>query len=273
MLCNACGMDSKNTHSCEWCHKPMVGGRQGSQPLDQTQAVAPPVIQRRMSLTGEEVEVAVPPPSYAPPQAYQPPTQNGAGRPPSVVPPGYSAVRNLPSGAINPELMRMGTTNDMGAVQNSPMAKWDKCLAMCLPVMLISIWIIHKSPANLPWITLGEMFLVALFMGASAAIPSYDDAFLDVGIFLVVCFFFGPLIALVVYGIVGAIKQEFNVAILSLLLGHLIVRFLNIYVALSVQDSITGMISAGVLGFVGMFAVCATFAGWILSSFFRPINE
>ena len=37
--------------------------------------------------------------------------------------------------------------------------------------------------------------------------------------------------------------------------------------------ALSGMISVGFLGFIGFFATCATFAGWILSSFFRPLDE
>ena len=72
------------------------------------------------------------------------------------------------------------------------------------------MWIVYFKPDLVAWVTFFDLFLVCIYMGSTAAIPSYDDAFKDVSGVLIVCFLFGLILGLVVYLIVGAIKQEFK---------------------------------------------------------------
>ncbi|HZO88881.1 MAG TPA: hypothetical protein VFB38_11135 [Chthonomonadaceae bacterium] len=115
--------------------------------------------------------------------------------------------------------------------------------------------------------------MISLMMGGTGAMPAYEDAIADCSVTLLVTFFFGPLIGLVVYTIVGMIRQECNSALLTLLgLTIALPRFLGIAFASS-ADTFGLFALYGLFTFVSFFAVCVSFAGWFLSSFFRPINE
>lgn len=296
MKCRFCGMESRNPHVCEWCKRQLTPGGQpppppGMQPMDLTQPIPPgmdmtqpvPQHQFRTALTGEVVPVApapmaAPPPGYAPPgypqpqpgyqqgypQGYQQPPP--PGRPPSVVPP---HMVGLPHQAMGPELVK----SYAGSYLPSPSERWEKCLAISLPILLASVWIVHLSPASLPWVVLFDLFAVALAMGGTAAIGSFDDAYMDVSAVLLVSFFFGPASGLAAYLIVGAMKQEFNGAVIALLVSHMVIRLL-VLLAFPVQSGMFGILPGlMMMNIVGLLAVCATFGGWILSSFFRPLNE
>jgi hypothetical protein len=301
-------MDSRNVQTCEWCHRQLATGGPGAgaaapaapkgmdltqpvgayQPVDLTQPVGvarpmdltqpiphgldmtQPVPAFRTSLTGEviPVETAAPPiPGYAPPAYGQPPLPTHAVvRPASVMP---EHLRGLPGGAIGTEMVRQ----HLDSVQVTPLDKWEKALAIMLPVLLVSVWVVHLVPASLPWVVLLELFVVAMALGGTAAIGSYDDAFMDVGVVLIVAFFFGPAVALFVYGIVATIKQEGNGAIVALLSSHLLVRFIVVLAFPMNASAFTLMPALMMFNVIGMLAICATFGGWMLSSFFRPLNE
>lgn len=286
MLCPSCRMDSRTTNVCEWCHKSLAGGQAGSTarplsghsaaapldltqpipaPLDQTQPIPPTAAgvgaagNVRMSLTGEVVEVAPPAPSVLRPTP-------GMAAPPH----GHhtqAVVHGLPPGAVSPALMRPS------APRATAGEKWEKCLAIIMPFLLASVVLLHFVPTAFAYIALVDLFVAGLAMGATGAIDSYDDAYLDCGVVLLVCAFFGPLIALGVYLIVGLMKQEWNASILWLLFGHLMVRLILIVSFASEADTITLLPQMMMLSFMGFLTVCASFAGWILSSFFRPLNE
>ena len=299
MLCRYCGMETRNPYVCEWCKRQLTTGapapvQQGVQPMDLTQPISPgmeptqavPQPQFRTALTGEAVPIApAGQPAYPQPYAQQPYAQQPyaqqpyqqtyqqpypqavvPGRPPSVMP---AHMAGLPGQAVGVELARSYTDQ----FRSSPLEKWEKCLAIVLPILLISVWIVHLSSASLPWVVITDFFFVAMAMGGTAAIGSYDDAYMDVGVVLVVSFLFGPATALVIYGIVSTIKQEGNGAIFALLTSHLLIRFV-ILLAFPANSSFLGLIPALLIFNVfSILAVCATFGGWILSSFFRPLNE
>jgi hypothetical protein len=287
MFCYSCGMDSRNNSVCEWCKKPLQGGgglAPTAQPLDQTQPVSAPVAsQVRVSLTGEVYEAppqappaappgAYAPPQYAPPQYAPPPGPMRPGavadRPPSIMSP-TAVARTLPPGAVSAQVMDAYERYGQATLGE----KWEKCLAIVLPLLLASAWLIHKVPTTYLWVALADLFLVGLAMGATGAIGSYDDAFLDCSVVLIVCFFFGPIIGLTVYLIVGAIKQECNAALVFLILGLIVTQFVTRIAAATVENAFSSLLFVGLMNFIGFFALCATFGGWMLSSFFRPLNE
>ncbi len=68
----------------------------------------------------------------------------------------------------------------------------------------------------------------------------------------------GPGVGLGVCFVGGLIKQEWNAAIILLLIGHLLVRFV---LALAFATS------------ASFVAVVCSFGGWMMSSFFRPLNR
>ncbi len=257
--------------------------------LDLTQPVAPsldltqPVSHGgnvRMSLTGEIVEVAPPanrsvPGTYTPPGGPMPPLPN--------VPPtsNRAVVRELPPGAINPHMVQASLQQDVVTLGE----KWEKCLAMLLPLLLLAVLGVHFVPTAYLWIELGALFISALVMGASGAISSYDEAFAECTGVLVISFFFGPLVGFAGYFLVGLIRQEMTAAINFLLLVHIAARFMFILSAGTLQGvSLYGpdgdwamllphlsLFSAS--GFISFFVICSTFSGWMMSSFFRQVNE
>jgi hypothetical protein len=91
------------------------------------------------------------------------------------------------------------------------------------------------------------------------------------------CYFLGPFGGLIAYGIVGAIKREWNGALLAILVGHLVTRFVFMIAFSQDADWLTVMPSFGSLmdpaKFIAFLPVCLSFAGWICSSFFRPLDE
>jgi hypothetical protein len=260
----------------------------GPRPLDLTQPIPPcldltqPVSHGgnvRMSLTGEIVEVAPPstnpmPGTFSPPQAaYVQP-----GRPP--MPAASAVVRDLPPGAIRPEML--------AGLQHSEVTlaeKWEKCLAMMLPTLLLAVVGVHFFPNAYLGIEIGALFLSALYMGATGAIGTYDEAFAECMGVLIISYFFGPIVGLGGCLLLGLIRQELNAPVCGLLAVHIIARFMMLVSAGMVQG--IPLFSAewdlamllphlnlfSAAGFISFFIICASFAGWMMSSFFRPVNE
>ena len=286
MLCKSCGLESKASDFCDWCKKPMnpntvsqgqpmnpthpsppkgqplnapyapppFAGQtmnpQNPQPL--TANAMPPIQmppQTRISLTGEVVEVE--------------PSQSAAF--PTQPMPTYA----LPNAAITP----LTTQGDWQPEINLG-ERWEKFLALFLPCLALSVLILHFNPGLFLWIALADLFLLGIMLGASTAIPSYDDAVADCTVVLVLTYLFGPLVAFVIYGIVGLIKQEANVACLALLLGNYLCRTILAFVVFSsAGSSVAAMIMPFTLfGLLSFFTVLITFFGWLMSSFFRPLE-
>ena len=143
---------------------------------------------------------------------------------------------------------------------------------MFLPILALSMLLLHFVPSLFLWVALIDLFLVGLLMGASTAIPSYDDAFSDCAIVLVVCLFFGPVLAMIVYVIIGLVRQEFNPAMNGLLGGHVIVRSALSFAFMSNPGAPAMFATFGLFSLMSFFTVLVTFGGWILSSLFRPFE-
>ena len=152
--------------------------------------------------------------------------------------------------------------------------RWEKFLAMFLPVFAISMLIVHAFPNSILWISLLELFLLGLLMGASGAIPSYDDAVADCTGVLVISFLLGPFVAFVGYFIVSLIRQECNSAVMALLIFFILVRVGLYFSFLTSNDNSVGswMGSFGLFSFMSFMGLVITFAGWMLSTFFRPLD-
>ncbi len=255
MLCRACGLDTKRTDYCEWCKKPLAGG----QPVAPTAAVpnVPTIPQQvtrtRTTLTGEVIEEVVPlPPAH----------------PENVPPPQLGAVQ-LPI-AATAELL----TDSRLYEDDTPLStRWEKFLAMYLPVFAVSFLLSHYAPHLFVWITILDVFLAGLLLSASRAIPSFDDAYGDVGVALVVAFLLGPIIALIGLIVVGLVKQEMNGSVIALLATFLIVRYLSAFAFQSVTDVGVTLSVLVTFGITNTLALFLTFAGWICGSFFRPMDE
>lgn len=247
--------------------QPPIGQTQAfmQPPVGQTQAFAPqPPQPTRVSLTGEAVPVA--PPSVVPLAAV------GQAAPVPGVPQRriYDPAANLPASAIAPSLAAsMARSPDRPSVA----ARWELTLAIFLPVMALSVLAAKLHASATIWVQLIDYFFVGLALGASAAIPSYDDAFMDCAVVLLLCFLVGPFISLFLYLIVGAIKQELNAAIICLLAGNWVVNTIITAAAATGSPSVLGIFLIGLFNGYGFIGVVITFVGWLLSNFFRPINE
>jgi len=149
----------------------------------------------------------------------------------------------------------------------------EKFLALFLPVLVLSFLIIHFAPKLFLWVSIADLFLAGLMLSSARVIPSFDDAYTDVGISLAVALFFGPLIALIAFVVIGLVKQEMNGAVITLLLTFFVVRYLTAFVFQSVTD--VGMRLSMFVAFAvtNTLALLLTFAGWICGSFFRPLDE
>ena len=279
MLCRACGMESRTPNVCEWCRKPLQGTGSGGQGLGQPpdQPAAQPIARiQRVSLSGEVIEV---------PSAAEPTLPGGAGmavgtdlNATTVIAPG-GTYAGAPYAAMNaagasyqtmaPQMLR----DQAGMPEISTGEKWEKFLAIAAPILLLSAWLVHSLPQFVSWIGLIDLFILSLAMGATGAVPSYDESYFDVTVMLVVTFLFGPIIALVVYLITAAIKQECNTAVVGLLVLQILV-FQGLVLAFASNTGAIKQVGALMLfGVMQFFAVFVGFLGWLLSSFFRPIGE
>jgi hypothetical protein len=273
LQCFGCGRQSNRTDYCEWCKRPhgrpgqTAPGVQptqplppGAQPTVQIPYGAQPTVQmpppngptRRVALTGEVVEG----PPAAPPMPTQAMPRQGYGNAP-LPPRAYSAQA--------PALLfdEVAPTGE----------RWEKALAFCFSLVALSMLLIHFAPNAIMGVAYADMFLLMLALGGTRAIPFFEDAMLDCGIMLVVSFLFGPLIGLVVYLIVGAIKQECNGAIVTLLIISVVLPQLLAIPLVSSADSISPFLLMGLFSILSFLAVCVGFLGWLCASFFRPLNE
>jgi hypothetical protein len=317
MYCYGCGMESRTNDVCEWCKKPMTAGARGGQslagqplgvqppagrplgqplgaplnaPLDQTQPVPQPAVQTRVSLTGEVIEEPVAPVAPAVPPPYP-----GTG--PAVAPAavderfgprslrgstaGQAVVAGLPPGAVSAHAVA-AEMRDFGP---SIGQRWELALAFIMPLVLGAVCLVHFVPTAYMWTELGTLFAVAVILGATGAIGSYDEEFLDCTAVLVISYFLGPLVGFGAYLLFVLIRQDGGAAISFLLLTHILVRLAMILAGgatTSLQLYTNTLDWAMVLphfemysvgAFVSFFVVCSTFAGWMISNFFRPVNE
>jgi len=195
--------------------------------------------------------------------------------------PNAAIVRDLPPGAISAHMVKGAKYEDEVTLGE----KWEKCLAMMLPTLLLAVMGVHFFPDAYLWIELGALFLSAILMGATGAIGSYEEAFAECMGILILSYFFGPLVGVGGCVLLGMIRQEMNAQVTWLLSIHCVARFMFILSAGSVQglalyspDADLSMLLPHVsmfsaAGFISFFIVCASFAGWMMSSFFRPVNE
>ena len=136
----------------------------------------------RTTLTGEVIEVAAPEPTLM--LGAPNPTANATAVgmvPPMAYPAGVNA--GLPPAAMSTAGMK-----ELASTYSTlpPLAeRWEKCLAFALPILLACVWIIHAAPNLFLWVSFGAVFLLSVVMGATAVIPSFDEAYADVSITLV----------------------------------------------------------------------------------------
>jgi hypothetical protein len=270
-VCLVCGMNSRNDDVCERCRRPLRPGAApiAPPPLDPTIQMNPqPQVVRRVSLTGEVVETtqAMPPTIHG-----AMPVQPGYGstRPAMPYPGGPGGASALPAGAYSPAVLQ----EQLGA-EGPPIGEcWEKALAICLPIVALSLLIVHFAPQTMLALVFGCLLVIPTVLGATRAIPRYEDAIVDCSVVLVVAIILGPLFALGAYLLTALVKQECNSAIVSLLVVNLVIKELFGIAFAPTVDTISLAALWGFMNFLSFFGVCLSFLGWLLSSFFRPIGD
>jgi hypothetical protein len=247
-------------------------------PLNVPPAV-PPSTTPRVSLTGEAVvtpEAAEPTLIGSVPTGNMPGAVGAPGATMMGAPPPIQTPYGLPVAAMTPHILR--DTDRLLKPVRSWGESFELFLAMALPLLLGSLWLVHVLPATLMWVSIGDTVLLSLLMGVTGAIPAFDDAYTDVAVTLVVTFLFGPLIALVIHLVVGAIKQEWNGAVIGLLALNLLLSYGLMMAAitsgtLSVQSLLMlGIMSSMIMGLLRLVNVFFAFGAWMVSGFFRPFE-
>jgi hypothetical protein len=322
MRCRFCGMESRTVDVCEWCKKPLAANLAGTQPsgqpaqppagqpqpapmlnapalTDVTQRMPapggpmPPASEptriMRTTLTGEVIEVTTP--VAAPPQFAPPPGAMSPGAVPSY-PPAGAAV----TGARTAGQMRDQEWPQTREVSNGE--RFELFLAICLPLLLGSVLLVHAMPHLIMGALFVDLFVFSLILGATGAVPDYDDSAtalrpiaLWLGALFVIFFLFlfvgislnflnvipyGNMIwvasALVIYGVVGLVQQEWNIAIIGMLTLDLIVD------GCLTRAALAGAAKVPVIAWLTwgpLCRLCAAFVGmggWVLSNFLRPVE-
>jgi len=238
-------------------------------PQQPTMQMAPPVMNRRVSLTGEVVDATqAMPPQFAPAAPLGPHPAYQAG-------PYAQAPATHPGGPVlPPSAYSVAAIRDMAAAdQPSAGERWEKGLAIALPIIALSMLLIRFAPASLFVVLFANLLVVPAVFGAVGAIPRYEDAHVDCAIMLVVTMLLGPIVALVAYLLVSAIKQEINLAIVVILGANLLIRTLFGIAFAPSADTMSIVLMWGIFGIFSFFGVCVSFIGWLCSSFFRGLNE
>jgi hypothetical protein len=194
---------------------------------------------------------------------------------------GQAVVAGLPPGAVSAQAVAA----QMREFGPSIGQRWELALAFIMPLTLGAVCLVHFVPTAYMWTEIGLLFAIAMILGATGAIGSYDEEFLDCTAVLVISYFLGPLVGFGAYLLFVLIKQDGGAAISFLLLTHILARLAMILAggATSSLQIYTNSLDWAMLlphfemysvgAFVSFFIVCSTFAGWMISNFFRPVNE
>ncbi len=306
MLCPHCRMDTRFTDVCEWCKKP-IAAPQPTQTRTRV-ALTGEVIEEEVPAApwGAPMGPVAAPGPYVPPgHPVQAPPMSGAGGtapvpdrtipmpPPSqqrtvaVYPPGPPRTAGMPPygsrlGALGSTLPTQAVTAQMirseAALEDvDPGERWEKALAIMLPLIALSMVEVYFVRSSLFWVALADCFLSGLILGATRAIPSFDDAYLDCTAVLLICWFCGPVAGIGAYILVAAVKQEWNFAVLAVLLSHIFIR--AVFTLGFPDDAPSWLTIIPYFAFISVFkivsfvSVALSFAGWMFSNFFRPVNE
>ncbi|HZO88882.1 MAG TPA: hypothetical protein VFB38_11140 [Chthonomonadaceae bacterium] len=179
MQCPFCSRASRRTDWCEWCRKPLTSPQPpqnvGPQALSQSPIPMPPAVaptagytptppavnmyqaaqptvgmppaapasgtQYRTTLSGEVLEVPETTAAMPPMPGHMPP-----GMPPAPgarLGVGTSASTYLPPSAISAQMLKE-QLRDQGPSLGEG---WEKCLAMALPLLVVSMLLVHFVPS------------------------------------------------------------------------------------------------------------------------------
>lgn len=206
------------------------------------------------------------------PMAQQPAQPVSAATAPPMATAGACVPANLaglPPEAVSPQMLRAEAQQE-----ETPWGeRLEKFLAIGMPLLVASVLLVHFVPGAFLGTAFFVLFLWGLLMGATGAIEPYEEAFADCFVVLIVCYLLGPIVGLGVCFVVGLIKQEWNAAIILLLIGHLLARFVLALAFATSADPLSMIPQFSLLPSASFVAVVCSFGGWMMSSFFRPLNR
>ena len=155
--CRMCGKNSRTGDFCEWCRQPLQGGTAPLPPGMQPTTQMPAQANRRVALTGEVIETevtqamspmgAMSPPPGMPPGINRMPVRAGYPPQPGGLPPvGLRTPQGptLPAAAYSPRAMQ-----EMAAAEGPSLGeRWEKFLAIGLPIVALSLLLVHFVPSR-----------------------------------------------------------------------------------------------------------------------------
>ena len=258
MLCRSCGKESRNPQWCEWCRQPMNAAAPPTPNAPQYPPQNPPGQNapsgKRVSLTGEVYD-DVPATPPAPPPMY-------ANRTGDFAP-------TLPAGVYTPQSFPSEYADDLPSWGE----RFERFLAMALPALAVCILVVRYAPASFLWVVLTACLVLTLMLSGAGVVPQLGEEGREAMIILLVSFLFGPLFALVVYGILCLLRQEGSGGIAAILATPVIVtKFLALTFVHSADVGVFLSVFT-LFGFMAFLPVCAAFVGWLIGGMFRPIGE
>jgi hypothetical protein len=257
------------------------------QPTLSVPAQPSPMAPARVSLTGEVIEENITQPisPYMPPslnvtQPVSPPMPGMHPTTPPPPPPVHRSIhgsRVAMASQLGPAAVSAEMIQSALAKEDTPLGeRWEKSLAIIAPIMALSMLLVHFVPSTYIYAALFDFFVVGLALGATRAIDSFDDAFMDCTAVLMVSYICGPVAGIGAYVLVSLIKQEWNAAVICVLLGHIAVRAIFV---ISFPDNVPWFsilpyfTLISVMGIISFTGTALSFGGWMMSNFFRPMNE
>ena len=290
MLCPSCRRDSRTGGICEWCRQllPLPNDptvqmnpaclHPGQQPTMQMNPTNPNM-RRRVSLSGDVIEDAIEPTQTMPPQMGTMQTQampprypgqaapyahgGGAQQAPTLANPNA-----LPPGAFSAAAMDYQYSSE----ETSLGERWEKAMAFSLPLVALSLLIIHFAPGSFFMLAALNLFAIPIILCGTRAISSFDEAIVDTSAVLIMTILIGPVITLIAYGLYCAVRQEGNGAIFSILLLNLVIRYLFALV-FATPDTASLLTLFSVFGLVPFMGVFLSFIGWLVGGLFRPVSD
>jgi hypothetical protein len=136
-------------------------------------------------------------------------------------------------------------------------------------MILVSMIIVRFAPNSIMFVSYADVFFVPLALAGTGAIPLFDDAIFDCSTVLIVTLLLGPLIALVAYLIVCAVKQECNGAMVAILLTCIVTPHFLIIPLLRGAQGAEPFAMYGLFQMLSFIEVVVSFAGWLMGNFFR----
>lgn len=203
----------------------------------------------------EDAPPAAPSALSAPTLTATPLVPTLSGEPETIIGSGVTPPKSTtPAAAMKPPTIteqqkRAAVEAAMAESVQSPMELLGRYLGVFVVIMLITGALAHFLPRFywLPMIV--AMFVAAMLLPIMRVTPWVEEDAEDVVLFIGLTLVFGPLIALIIYGVIAAVRQSFNASVLGGLAVAALLR-------------IVAEVSAGHVSGIGpLFAMTSPFAG------------